>query len=1694
MSRPWDITGDEIQIWSQRVEASAVLPDLVRRLLLATSPIGTVDMRADGGTRLAGWDGVVQALRATAFCPRGQSVWELSVEGTRSKLDDDFAKRTDAPPAPIRPSATTYVALLARRFRDKASWAADRRALGKWIEVRLLDADDLAAWLTQAPAVARWFGAQLDKPAYDAVDLDTFVARWRARTSPPLPIELLLAGRERERAAEQVRSWARTGRPQPLFVRGDTKEEAVVFSAAALALAPSPEGDLWRARTLVVENEAALRWAYRVAAAEPLIVLPGFDGMDTKFIERTAFVVVPLDSAAGTGGALRPLTLEPVPYRRIAEILVEGGFPRSHAERRAEESGGKLSALQRLYGYVSLPAWAAPLDPVPLAAMLLVGAYQPENEADREVIRSLGAEPRDVESLCERLRLIPDAATVRDQERWGRATWRWIAEGDAWKALVGSIPAETLRRFHETVIAVLGKADPRFELEANERFAAAMHGKVLQESAALREGLVRALVRLALGDEDLVALHGPKRGSTAASIVVRRLLEPQWMRWASLADLLPLLAEAAPEAFLDRLEESLLREDEGAAHLLAEEGQFGSPHTGLLWALETLGWSETYMARVAEALATLAEYDAGQPEKKGRMSNRPAASLNRLLRLGHSQTSASGEQQVSVMKRLMEVTPQIAFRLLVGQLAETGFGFMMDVESRKPAWRPAPVLDQREQQGTEASQYFELTLACVGNDAGRWAYLLRRGEMRAEHGEYFLDRLEIVQPDIRDDAAEIWGAIRHILHWSPTSATWQRWNRLYGKFKPLDPVLSYEWLFLPGAELPDPFNGTPDLYAQARRLNELRAEAIESIRRERKDWLNVVTLLAEKVNEPYFLGSTLGKSSFARELEAYLIDAVPSTPLLPHIPSYLAARLQAEGKESFESKLRALIDHGRLEPVVATLSLFSGDPMIWDLADSLGENVRRAYWRNCEYVFGEHSAEDWARAIKNLLEAENIVGAVRNAECAKDKISTETIARTLEALVADPNEVMKFSRDGSFSYILEQLMDRLERAADVDSKYGVLLANTEFVYVLGAFEPKRSTRRLSAFFASDTRQFTELVKRIYRGNAEPYPPLADAEQEAKQRAHAAYRVLEAWKGYPGEGLPADQREEILYDWSLTALRELAEEGRHDTGASEVSRVLARAASGEDGRWPCVAARRLIESGEFPKLIRFLHAAKRNLRGWTSRSPGEGGKQEREIALAFQHSTNAFRLEWPRTAALLDGLARAYEYEAEQQDATAQAELRHEGAEPEDFINPAPESPRTKPPSDPPMFPGIVRFESIALSSVAAVAGLTITPADPPPDKGQMIVLLGKNGAGKTSTLRAVALALATHPAASAGIAALPVSIVNNQAEAAICTVRCGGRDYSATLRLTNRGTDLSQVPSDNTERPLVFGYGCRRGSALGGPDAMDFAAEFSDIATLFSESSRVYPALEWLKRLERLAQEKHGGFERIAYETILAELRGLLPDVEEVYIRNDDVWAKAPKLGGEVRVASLSDGYLTTIGWVVDLVARWLRHADKLGLPRTANFFKEMTGVVLIDEIDQHLHPQWQQHVLSDVRRLFPRMTFIVTTHNPFTLLGARAEEIWLLERDEDDKIVARQSRARPPLMTGSDLYETYFGMTTVFPNELGAMLDRYSFISRNPVRSDEEDADMRDLLARLRAAGIEPGMTPVPREPLSSEPAPGAP
>ncbi|WP_438035042.1 AAA family ATPase [Sorangium sp. So ce204] len=1684
MAKPWDITGDDLVRWSQQYDAPSVLPDLVRRLLLATSPLSSISMSAHAGTRLSGVDGVVRSSAETAFCPRGASVWELTVEGELSKLNRDFKKRADDP-SPFEPKVTTYVAVSARRFPPKLRWAADKRSLDFWRDVRVLDAEDLAAWLSSAPAVARWFADRLGRPVHDVEDLDGFLERWRRRTRPPLPASIAVIGRERQQLAESVRAWARTVRRDgtPLRIHGATWDEAAAFAAAALALDGTPEGEQVRARTMIIRSADALRWALQNDQDPPLLAIAVFDSASAT----VGPAILPVEGPVARG-AIDVVRLGRVAYRRFEEVLASTGLSEDDAARIAAGSGGSLTSLQRLLGYVELPRWAEGVAAVPLSAVLLVGAFEPDNQEDRDVLALLGADPREAELLCERLRLAPDAPMHREERRAYRAVWTWSAPPDAWKLLAAQIPADSLRRFGDAVRLVLSERDPGLDLTPDERFMAPLHGKVPRASGPLREGMARSLARLSQNDEALAALHGPARGSRLAMSAVRELLPPPWAPWASLAELLPLLAEAAPETFLVCVEASLREGDDGIARLLAEETRFGpSPHTGLLWALETLGWDERLMPRVASVLARLAQYDT-KLERPGRMANRPEASLWQLLRIAMPQTRAAAQQRIGEMDRRLRETPDVAFPLLVREIDGQGSVVLLEQSRIPEIWSVKPL--SREEQETrhenEVSQveeaYVNLAFEHAGHDAERWAYFLNNVSMGNDMAVATLERLEAVKSQIGDEQAKVWGAIRHVLHWSRAeeegadeqdplaldrNAVYDRWQALYTKFQPQDPALRYAWLFQTDVEIPGVFRRKVDLDLEGREIARLRAEALQDVGRQHQR-LEILCALARQANDSRVLGMELGRATFADALDAHLLEGHPPRDLAPLVPSYMAVRWSLRGSEWAEEKLRAMLQQGRGPDVEEVLLRRLPDRTVWDVADALGEDVRRGYWLKLELMLGEHPAEAWERATRSFLDVGNVAGAVKCAEWAKDKLDHETIALVLRAFgSAPPVEVRRFFQAPASSYTLEQLMDRLASAPEADARYGELLASIELLYALGTHEPKRPLHRLSAAFAQTPGLFVDLVKQMYRKSGGLRPVLSETEQDdVRRRAEGAHRVLGSWTGYPGQGLPVDEAGRVLYEWSSKVLRELVVERRPDTGASEVARVLARAPQGEDGFWPCIAARKLLETDEFPALAGGLHIAKRNLRRRTVRSIGEGGQQERALAASYRDAARALRPAWPRTADMLDGLAAAYEGDAARQDETARATLREEGAEPSDFGSPP--SRQQASPKRRVVSPGIVHLRGIELTNVTCFEHLNLE-LQPPRDRGQWLLLLGENGRGKSTLLRALALALAGTNVAQAALGQYPAPILRIGQPSARCEVTCGEQRYTVTI--SNDGTfEVATCDPTNGARPPVFAYGCRRGSALGGSDAVDLTSPFSDVATLFQPSAHLYPAPSWLKDLKlRALQDPR--YDHV-FQTLTDKLRDpLLPDLERLDVVGNQVSVIAPKLGGRVPLAALSDGYLTTLGWLMDLVARWLHWAEQVeGKPPEGDFFARMEGLVLIDEIDLHLHPRWQRSVVKLLKDVFPRLSFVATTHNPLTLLGAEAGEIVVLRdaADGSGRPEAKRFDLPPGIRADRILTGEWFGLPYTVDDETIALIERHQQMLLEGV--PEDTPERRELEEKLAA------------------------
>ena len=95
----------------------------------------------------------------------------------------------------------------------------------------------------------------------------------------------------------------------------------------------------------------------------------------------------------------------------------------------------------------------------------------------------------------------------------------------------------------------------------------------------------------------------------------------------------------------------------------------------------------------------------------------------------------------------------------------------------------------------------------------------------------------------------------------------------------------------------------------------------------------------------------------------------------------------------------------------------------------------------------------------------------------------------------------------------------------------------------------------------------------------------------------------------------------------------------------------------------------------------------------------------------------------------------------------------------------------------------------------------------------------------------------------------------------------------------------------------------------------------------------------------------------------------------------------------------LSDGYRNLLGLVADIAFRCFRINPHLG----EDAAKKTKGIVLIDELDLHLHPKWQKQVVKNLHETFPYIQFVVTTHSPLVLSGGVGKVIRLNEDNQPE-------------------------------------------------------------------------------------------
>ena len=1252
------IDATDLAQWASRLDSKGMFPQLIERLILVSTgnAANRLRFRANDSIQQEGWDGVCEQYTSkdNPWLPLGPSGWELATQrdGIHSKAEDDYKKRTANALELVRKQSTFVFASL-RTWAKGGTWEKAKRDEKKWASVRVIDADDLVQWIELYPSVGYWLASHLGKLPLGFIPLINAWQEWRPATNWPLTPEIVLAGRDDE--AMELLNWLR-GEPSVRSVQADSPDDAIAFLYASIDRLPEPHRDFYLMRSLrVFDPEGARRLG---SSPSPLIIVmePSEPGLAVRLAQQGHHVFLAYGSAVGISEVN---TVLPRATHEEFQSALEGmGVPEAEAIPLTRDSVRSLAVLRRLIPAASVkgPHWAEESKARILLPALLAGAWDSELEGDRLALAQLsGKSFEDFDSQCTAFAGFPDAPL-----RHIGTTWKVASPRDAWFRLSKFIGKSELERFVVVAKSVLGAADPRFEIDPNERWLAGIRGRLPDHSPWLMEGLTDTLLLLAMFGDRATAVAGAAQ--YADKTVSALLANADAQRWYSLSHQFRTLAEAAPDTFLAVVEKSLAQENAPVMALFQEDGGplFGrANHSNLLWALETLAWSPQYLCRVSEVLARLAVLDPG-----GTWANRPSSSLRAIFLLWMPQTNATLAERLRVLDHLRKKEPSASWKLMLKTLPG---GHEFVTPTPRPRWRDFSVAAPEEvtyaliAEGAEAIS--ERLVHDAGANAQRCVDLIEAlPNLAPQWREKTFSKLAENAALIHDDPSRmlIWAALRRLIgsHRSFPDAEWampesmlEEIEHIYNKFEPHDAINQRVWLFADSVQLVTGQTGE-DWDARSDELFAKRRGALAEILSE--GGLRSIRRLADEAERPHLVGFAfaehIAKSTEANKILEEMIgsDESSARQFVSGLIAKMHERFGIKWSRGFLEKASKL--NWEQSKIVQVLLALPSGKETWDIVSSFGGETTSEYWKSANVYWSRGDEKQTILGVDHLIEAGRAREAVRIIAGSRQSLPDEMIVRMLLKAAEKPARPSSDINDPvMFQWSVCQLLQRLDQSPDVSEAE---IAHLEWIYLALLEHSGRPPIVLHKAMSRTPAFFVQVLSAIYCARSGSAAESEEIPSNVKALASQAFRLLQTWNLMPGSG-EGGIDSTALAAWVKEA-HELAV--RAEIGAigdQYIGRILSFSGIDSDGAWPDKAVRDVIDEMKNDHLDNGLLRNIHNKRGVTKRGMLEGGTLERDIADRYDKWADAIKFESPRTASLLRRIALSFEESARQIDVHAE---------------------------------------------------------------------------------------------------------------------------------------------------------------------------------------------------------------------------------------------------------------------------------------------------------------------------------------------------------------------------------------------------------------------------------------------------------
>ena len=376
-----------------------------------------------------------------------------------------------------------------------------------------------------------------------------------------------------------------------------------------------------------------------------------------------------------------------------------------------------------------------------------------------------------------------------------------------------------------------------------------------------------------------------------------------------------------------------------------------------------------------------------------------------------------------------------------------------------------------------------------------------------------------------------------------------------------------------------------------------------------------------------------------------------------------------------------------------------------------------------------------------------------------------------------------------------------------------------------------------------------------------------------------------------------------------------------------------------------------------------------------------------------------------------------------------------------------------------------------------------------PDKN-VLILLGDNGFGKTTILDAIATTMAPYSAQFPGIADyqlsdLDVHINRHGRRSKYLTINAEFSDNGVTMTSVRYRKGTQNPPKANYEQlkqaaiakkdailageadvqlPIFAYYGTGRGQfqvperRRGFQQAFERWDCYKSAINPETDFKRFFGWFDLMEDQERRDREKLWD---LGYKSpVLEAVRKALDEIVEGY-KNPRIETRPLRFimdridedgsKHELRIEQLSEGYKIVIAMVADLAARMAEANPEMENPLNTS------GIVLIDEVDLHLHPKWQREILIQLTKVFPNLQFIVSTHSPVIVVGAAeiAQVVNLNTINDDENLHQNGIQVSN---VGQVLLSDLFGLEYLYSPEWDDKIkERNVILAKNELAPEDE-------------------------------------